>query len=156
MDTEARREHVFLDKQNPEAYEALFQVAKTVRATAQEAGLDRRLIELINLRVSQINACSYCLDLHTRAALKAGETAQRLSVLPAWREAGLFSPREQAALAVAEAVTGLPAPHLREQEFARAREHLTDEEFGAVSWVALTIGTFNRLSIVSGHRPRPS
>ncbi|MEV6703880.1 carboxymuconolactone decarboxylase family protein, partial [Streptomyces sp. NPDC051453] len=96
---------IFIDKQSPKAYHALVQTSEAVRAAAADAGLDRTLVELVNLRVSQINGCSYCLHVHTRAALRAGETTQRLGVLPAWRDTELFSPTERAALGLAEATT---------------------------------------------------
>ncbi|CAL9665797.1 hypothetical protein SUDANB176_07214 [Streptomyces sp. enrichment culture] len=92
---------VFVDKQSPDAYKALRATAETVRDVAAAAGLDRLLVELINIRVSQLNACAHCLSLHTRAALRAGETVQRLGVLPAWRDTEPFSSRERAALALA-------------------------------------------------------
>lgn len=84
---------VFIDKQSPKAYHALTETAEAVRAVAADAGLDRALVELINLRVSQVNGCAYCLNVHTRAALRAGETTQRLGVLAAWRDTELFTAR---------------------------------------------------------------
>jgi AhpD family alkylhydroperoxidase len=133
-------------------------VAGEVAATAQAAGLDPLLVELVNVRVSQLNGCGYCLDLHVRRALKNGETPQRLTVLPAWPDVDLFSPTEQAALALAEAVTTLPDHHTRERACAGAREQLTDDQFSAISWLAITMNAFNRISIISGHpvRPRPA
>ena len=65
---------------------AQINVAKAVRQACQDAGLDRKLVELINIRVSQINGCAYCLDTHVTAALRYGETPQRIAVLPAWRD----------------------------------------------------------------------
>lgn len=67
---------VFIDKQHPDAYRALAATAQAAKDAAAAAGLDRTLVELVNLRVSQLNAYAYCLDLHTRAALRAGETTQ--------------------------------------------------------------------------------
>ena len=96
---------IFIDKQSPKAFHALVQASEAVRATASEAGLDRTTVELINVRVSQLNGCAYCLDVHTRAALRAGESPRRLGVLSAWRDTGLFAPSERAALALAEATT---------------------------------------------------
>ncbi|MGW4569170.1 carboxymuconolactone decarboxylase family protein, partial [Streptomyces sp. NPDC004561] len=96
---------IFVDKQSPKAYHALVQTSEAVRAVAAEAGLDRTLVELVNLRVSQINGCAYCLHVHTRAALRAGDTPRRLGVLAAWRDTELFTPAERAALALAEATT---------------------------------------------------
>ncbi|WP_406859354.1 carboxymuconolactone decarboxylase family protein [Streptomyces sp. HUAS MG47] len=145
---------VYLDKQSPTAYHALIQTAETVRATAASAGLDRILVELVNLRVSQINGCAYCLDVHTRAALRAGETTQRLAVLAAWRDTDVFTARERAALALAEATTS-PADELaQERAYAQAREVFGDDELSAVLWVAITINAFNRVSILSKHPVR--
>ncbi|MGQ5639946.1 MULTISPECIES: carboxymuconolactone decarboxylase family protein [unclassified Streptomyces] len=151
--TQADR-RVFVDKQSPRAYQALTRTAEDVRAVAADAGLDRRLVELINLRVSQINGCAYCLNVHTRAALRAGESTQRLGVLPAWRDTELFSARERAALALAEATTN-PADIVGQQDaYAAARQALTDDEISAVVWVAITINAFNRVSIMSKHPVR--
>jgi AhpD family alkylhydroperoxidase len=130
-------------------------VASAVAGTAKAAGLDQLLVELINIRISQLNGCGFCLDLHVRGAVKNGETPQRLAVLPAWRDVDLFSPTERAALALAEAITMLPDHHTRERERARAREQLTDDQFSAISWIAITMNAFNRISIISGHPVRP-
>ncbi|GGU98445.1 alkyl hydroperoxide reductase AhpD [Streptomyces litmocidini] len=145
---------IYVDKQSPKAYHALVQTADAVRATAAEAGLDRILVELVNLRVSQLNGCAYCLDVHTRAALRAGETTRRLGVLPAWRDTELFTDRERAALALAEATTAPSDSLARERAFDGARRVLGDEEISAVIWVAITINAFNRVSILSGHPVR--
>lgn len=146
---------VFVDKQSPAAYDALTRTADAVRAVAADAGLDRRLAELINLRVSQINRCAFCLNVHTRAALRAGETEQRLGVLPAWRDTELFTPRERAALALAEATTSPADAALQEDAYREARQALTDDEISAVVWIAITINAFNRVSIMSKHPVRP-
>ncbi|MEU6623887.1 carboxymuconolactone decarboxylase family protein [Streptomyces litmocidini] len=145
---------IYVDKQSPKAYHALVQTADAVRATAAEAGLDRILVELVNLRVSQLNGCAYCLDVHTRAALRAGETTRRLGVLPAWRDTELFTDRERAALALAEATTDPSDALARERAYDSARRVLSDEEISAVIWVAITINAFNRVSILSGHPVR--
>lgn len=146
---------LFLDKSNPDVYALMVSTAKAVGETAERAGLDRRLVELVNLRVSQINGCAFCLDLHTRRATAAGETAQRLGVLPTWREAGVYSEMERAALEVAEFVTLLPEPDERKLAEARAREILSDEEYAAVAWAAIAMNAFNRISITSCHPVRP-
>ncbi|MFG2821548.1 carboxymuconolactone decarboxylase family protein [Kitasatospora sp. NPDC048365] len=145
---------VYVDKQSPQAYRAMLATAEAVRATAAEAGLDRRLVELVNLRVSQINGCAYCLNLHTRAAIQAGETTQRLGVLAAWRDTELFSPQERAALGLAEATTSPADAALQEDAYAAAREVLTDDQLSAVVWVAVAINAFNRVSILSKHPVR--
>jgi len=150
-----KHDRVFIDKQHPAAYRALNGLGLKVREAAEEAGFDRRLIELVNVRVSQINGCAYCLNMHVRMALDAGETQQRLAVLPAWRDTSLFSEQEQAVLALAESITELPPHELADHEYAYARQRLTADQVSAVSWLVVTMNAFNRLSIVSQHPVRP-
>ncbi|MGW7052808.1 carboxymuconolactone decarboxylase family protein [Streptomyces sp. NPDC054887] len=145
---------VFIDKQSPKAYHALADTAGAVRAVAADAGLDRTLVELINIRVSQINRCAYCLDVHTRAAQRAGETGRRLGVLAAWRDTDVFTERERAALALAEATTEPADASARDRAYDEARRILTDDEISAAIWVAITINAFNRVSVLSGHPVR--
>ncbi|WUI68510.1 N-acetyltransferase [Nocardia sp. NBC_00403] len=147
-------DHVWIDKQTPDAFRALNTVASAVRAAGAAAGLDRRLIELINVRVSQINGCAFCLDVHHRAAIAAGATERELAVLPAWRRTELFTPLECATLALAELTTTLPDQPTMEREYAFARKHLSDDQVSTVIWVATTIGAFNRVSIMSMHPVR--
>ncbi|MFE7927934.1 carboxymuconolactone decarboxylase family protein [Streptomyces sp. NPDC057456] len=142
---------IFIDKQSPQAYHALVQTSEAVRATAADAGLERTVVELIDLRVSQLNGCAFCLDLHTRAALRAGEDTRRLGVLAAWRDTDLFSPLERAALALAEATTVPSDAAAQETAYADALEVLTEDQISAVIWVAVTINAFNRVSILSKH-----
>ncbi|MFD5278306.1 carboxymuconolactone decarboxylase family protein [Pseudarthrobacter sp. NPDC058362] len=152
--TAANTKHIFLDKEHPVLWRALNGLGLKVREAADEAGLDQRMIELLHVRISQINGCAFCLDLHVRDAVKAGETPQRLAVLPAWRETALFTARERAALALAEAITDLPDHRSMEHEEAYARDHLTVEEYSVVSWLAITMNAFNRVSITSHHPVR--
>ena len=86
---------------SPAAFKAMLDMETCVRGS----GLEHSLLELVKMRVSQINGCAYCLDMHSKDARAAGETEQRLHLLAAWREAPLYTPRERAALAWAEAVT---------------------------------------------------
>src|SRR5678816_1872239 len=92
------------------------------------SGLEHSLLELMKMRASQINGCAYCLDMHTKDALAAGETAQRLFLLDAWREAPLYSARERAALEWTEALTILHEDHVPDAAFAAVREHFSEEE----------------------------
>jgi AhpD family alkylhydroperoxidase len=144
-----------IDKQSRDAYLAQINVAKAVRKTGQDAGIDRTLVELINIRVSQINGCSYCLDVHVRDAVRQGESAQRIAVLPAWRDTTLFTAVERAALALAESVTTLPDARTQELDYLDARAHLNPDQLSAVCWIAITMNAFNRISIVSRHPVRP-
>ncbi|MHB9848957.1 carboxymuconolactone decarboxylase family protein [Streptomyces krungchingensis] len=151
-DTATRR--IFIDKQSPKAYHAMVQTSEAVRAVAADAGLDRTLVELVNLRVSQINGCAYCLDTHTKAALRLGESTRRLGVLAAWRDTELFTPEERAALALAEATTDPTDAAAHESALDAAHRVLTDDQVSAVIWVAITINAFNRVSIMSKHPVR--
>ncbi|MDT0344493.1 carboxymuconolactone decarboxylase family protein [Streptomyces litchfieldiae] len=146
---------IFIDKQSPKAFHSLVQTSEAVRAVAAEAGLDRTLVELLNIRISQINGCAYCLDVHTRAALRAGDSARRLGVLAAWRDTDLFTDAERAALALAEATTTLTHGAAQESAYEAARQVLTDDQISAVIWVAITMNAFNRVSIMSKHPVRP-
>jgi AhpD family alkylhydroperoxidase len=147
-------QHIFLDKQHPAVWRAINGLALKVQEAAADAGIDARTLELLNVRISQINGCAYCLDLHVREALEAGETSQRLAVLSAWRDTALFTEKERGALALVESITELPSQQLREQEEGMARKSLTEEEFSVVSWVAVSMNAFNRISIVSHHPVR--
>ena len=142
---------VYIDKQTPSVYQGLTKTAAELRAQATEAGLSRTTLELVNIRVSQLNRCLFCLDLHTRVALEEGESAQRIAVLPVWQEAGLFTDVERAALTIAEAVTEVTAGHLTDEQYAAAREHLSDDQVSVLVWSAIIINTYNRISILSRH-----
>lgn len=147
--------HVHIDKQSPSAYKALVGVSTAVTALAKDTGLPRTLVELVNVRVSQLNGCPSCLDVHYRRATDAGVTAKQLATLSVWRDTELFDDREQAALRLAEITTTLPDHDTAEREYTRAREVLSDDELSAVIWIATAINAFNRVSILSRHTVRP-
>jgi len=111
------------------------------------SGLEHNLLELVKMRASQINGCGYCLDMHTKDALAAGETAQRLFLLDAWREAPFYSARERAALEWTEALTILHEEHVPDAAFAAAREHFSEEELVNLSLAIVAINGWNRLMI---------
>lgn len=146
---------LYLDKANPDVYAAMRSGALAAAKAARDAGLSARLVELVSLRVSQINGCAYCLDVHLAKAVAAGETEQRLALLAAWRETDLFDELEHAALELAEMITDLPHAEERLAIEYRVRESLSDAEFATVSWVAVAMNAMNRLSIVSRHPVRP-
>lgn len=112
----------------------------------RNCGLDTKLIDLINLRVSQINGCAYCLDMHWKDLRAAGETEQRLYGLDAWREAPYYSERERAALAWAESVTRLD-DHVPDEVFDEARRHFNEEELANLTLGVVAINGWNRLNI---------
>lgn len=144
----------FLDKSDPASWRAINGLSLKVVAAADEAGLSRAVVELLNVRISQLNGCAFCLDLHCRRASEAGATEQQLAVLPAWRETDIFSDVEQAALAIAEAATTLPEPETRVAELETARKHLNDDQYSALQWAAVAMNAYNRISILSEHPVR--
>lgn len=145
----------YLDKSAPDAWKTIGEYSAAVAATAERSGLTLQETEFIKVRASQLNACAFCLDLHAREARRSGITQQKLDLIPAWRETTLFTERETAMLAVAEAVTRMPLTEEAKADLAGARSVLGDEAFAAAEWVALTINAFNRISILSEHPVRP-
>ena len=99
---------VHLSKSAPDVYKALAAFSKTVGGVADEAGIDARLKELVQIHVSQLNGCAFCVRVHVERATKAGVTADVIAQLPVWRESGVFSDREQAGLELAEASRSSP------------------------------------------------
>jgi AhpD family alkylhydroperoxidase len=113
----------------------------------EKSGLEAPLLELIRTRVSQINGCAYCLDMHTKDAREAGETEQRLHVLSAWREAPFYSERERAALAWAEAVTLISAGPVEDELFQHVSEQFSEKEVAELTFAIIAINGWNRLAI---------
>ena len=145
----------YLDKASPEVWDAMTGLRKAVAAYAKGAELDPELVELVSLRISQLNGCAYCLDIHTRMAEKAGVSTQRLSLLPAWEEAGdVYTDQEKAALRLAEAATRLPEQEELQVAQMMAHADLTDAQYAAVQWIAVTMNATNRISILSHHPVR--
>lgn len=147
----------YLDKSNPDAWKAVGQFVKAVGDDARSAGLSEQLIELVNLRVSQMNGCAFCLDLHTRYAVKAGVSSQRLGALAAWWEAEhIYTSQERAALLLAQEVTNIADIESVQAAQLIAHGQLSDEQYAAVQWVAMAMNLTNRISILSHHPVRPS
>ena len=127
----------------PGAFKAMLGLETYVRGS----GLDHSLLELVKTRVSQINGCAYCLDMHSRDARRAGETEQRLHVLAAWREASLYTERERVALALAEAVTQLSTHEVTDEIYAEARKHFDEKACVDLILAIITINGWNRLAV---------
>ena len=119
----------------------------SVSKYVHECGLEESLLNLIDIRASQINGCAWCLDMHTKDARAAGETEQRLYMLSAWRESPFYTDRERAALAWTEAVT-LPADtHVPEDIYEEARKHFTEKELVDLTLAIVAINGWNRLNV---------
>ncbi|EAQ64145.1 Alkylhydroperoxidase AhpD core [Marinomonas sp. MED121] len=109
--------------------------------------LDKTLSELVKIRVSQINGCAYCLDMHSKDARALGETEQRLHSLIAWRETNFFSEKERAALAWAEANTLIHQNEIDDHLYKSTIEHFTEEQLVDLTLVITTINSWNRIAI---------
>ncbi|MCK6449891.1 MAG: carboxymuconolactone decarboxylase family protein [Alphaproteobacteria bacterium] len=130
-------------KAAPGAYQAVVGVETYIRG----CGLEMSLIELVKMRASQINGCAYCLDMHSKDMRKDGETEQRIYLLNAWREPPVYSPRERAALAWAEALTLIAETHAPDDVFAEVRQHFKDDELTNLTVLIGLINLWNRLAI---------
>jgi AhpD family alkylhydroperoxidase len=109
-------------KTSPATYQAL----RALQATVDQCGLEKPLLELVKIRASQINKCTFCLQMHTRDARKAGVSEERIYVLEAWRESPLYTDRERAALAWTEALTLLPETGAPDDVYAQVTAYFTD------------------------------
>ena len=116
-------------------------------AAMHESGLEAPLVELVLMRVSQINGCAYCMDMHSKDARAAGETEQRLYVLAGWREASFYSERECAAFEWAEAVTRLGEHGVPDAFYERARASFSEEELLSLTLLVGLINTWNRINV---------
>ncbi|PSL57157.1 AhpD family alkylhydroperoxidase [Saccharothrix carnea] len=116
--------------------------------TAKQAGLPESLMELVNLRASQINGCSVCVDLHWKALRKSGETDERIFSVGAWRDAPYYTEAERAAFALAEAVTRLsdrPDP-VSDEVWREAARHYDERQLSALLVAIATVNVWNRLN----------
>lgn len=113
----------------------------------QDCGLPCELIELVNLRVSQINGCAYCLDLHCRELRKMGEKQQRLDCLAAWREVPFFSERERAALAWAESLTRIDRTAAPDADYEPLAAHFSDKEIADLTFAIANMNMMNRVGV---------
>lgn len=142
---------------SPAAFKAMLGLETCTHAS----GLQHSLLELVKLRVSQINGCAYCLDMHSKDARAAGETEQRLYLLAAWREAPCYSPRERAALAWAEAVTLVATNDLPDALYEEVRAQFDEKAMVDLTLAIIAINGWNRLAIsfraeVGGYQAPPS
>ena len=134
---------------NPGVIQAMLGLERQVR----QAGFDHRLLDLVRMRASQINGCSYCLDMHSKDARAGGETEQRLYGLDAWRETPYYSARERAALEWTEALTLVSANHVPDEVYERVREQFSEDELVHLSLAIVAINGWNRLNIGAGTVP---
>ncbi|MGI5200797.1 carboxymuconolactone decarboxylase family protein [Spirillospora sp. CA-108201] len=125
-----------------------------VSVAIQGSSLPRDLQELVMLRASQINGCGWCVDLHTKEAAAAGETAVRLHLVAAWRESTVFTGAERAALALAEEGTRLAdaSEGVSDETWGRVREHYDEDQIAALVYLVAMINAANRLGVIVRNR----
>ncbi|BBL75589.1 carboxymuconolactone decarboxylase family protein [Methylomagnum ishizawai] len=142
-------ERVNLGKAAPELYQAVINLDKLTSQATLSAGIDDGFSHLLRLRASQLNHCAFCIRLHTRDALSSGESSDRISVLPAWRETRYFTEKERAALSLVEAVTLIADGQVPESVYEQAAATLSKEEISAIEWLSIVINAWNRIAISS-------
>ena len=131
-------------KAYPEAYKAMLALSQAVEKT----GLTPQLIDLVNYRVSRLNGCAFCLDMHSKDLRARGDTEQRLYMISAWREVPhLYNDRERAALAWAEAVTQLEDRQVPDEVYEMAREQFSQAELVQLTLAIVAINGWNRFNV---------
>src|SRR5262245_55692724 len=130
-------------KTSPATYQALL----ALQAAVDKTGLDKPLLELLKIRASQINKCAFCLHMHTRDARKAGVSEERIYLLEAWRESPLYTERERAALAWAEALTLLPESNAPDDVYAEVAAQFSEPEIVGLTLAIGAINLWNRFGV---------
>ncbi|HXP96765.1 MAG TPA: carboxymuconolactone decarboxylase family protein [Telmatospirillum sp.] len=139
-----------LTKVSPDGYKAML----GVHAYVQNSGLSLGLLELVKMRVSQINGCAFCIAMHVPLARKHGVSEDQLHLLAAWREAPIYSPKECAALAWAEALTRLTGGDVSDDVYEEMRRHFSEKEVADLSFAIAEINAWNRLMICTRTPPQ--
>lgn len=134
-------------------FKGVYQAMLGLSAVVKRSSLEPALLELLKTRVSQINGCGFCIDMHTKDARAAGETEQRLYLLSAWREAPFYSERERAALAWAEAVTRLEQQQVSDLAYEQVQRAFSEEEIALLTLAVVEINGWNRLAIAFQSEP---
>ena len=128
---------------NSESYKAMMNLEMTLQNTL----LSDIQKELIKIRASQINGCAFCLDMHTKDALKYGETAQRIFLLNAWKETDLFTDEEKTILAMTEEITLISQKGLTDENYEKATQFFEEEQIKSIIMAVITINMWNRIAI---------
>ncbi|AUH01742.1 carboxymuconolactone decarboxylase family protein [Prodigiosinella confusarubida] len=128
---------------SPDAYQGFL----TTKKALEKSSLGNQLIELLNLRISQINGCAYCLEMHATLLRADGVSEAKLDSLAGWRVSHHFSDREQAALAWAESLADVADTHAPDDAFEPLKRHFSDQEISDLCFVISLMSAFNRLAI---------
>jgi len=130
-------------KQSPDPVQKFIVFSNALR----KSSIEESIHDMVNIRASQINGCSFCLDMHVKEATLHGERPLRLHHLAAWRESTLFSPRERAALAWTETLTHLPAEGVTDDVYERVRTQLSEKELSDLTFIIMAINAWNRINV---------
>jgi AhpD family alkylhydroperoxidase len=131
-------------KASPDGYKAFGGVYVSI----QKSGLPKQLVDIVYLRVSQINGCAYCIDMHTRDLMQQGVSVEKLVLVPVWREAGnVFTARERVALAWAETVTRVAETGVPDADYAAAAAEFNEKELSDLTYAIGLMNAFNRFGI---------
>ncbi|MFA6058670.1 MAG: carboxymuconolactone decarboxylase family protein [Taibaiella sp.] len=130
-------------EKGPNAFKALYGIGSYLAKSAVE----QKLLHLIYFRVSQINGCAYCLDMHSKDLRAAGETEQRLYMIAAWREATVYTDRERAAFAWAESLTKITNGDVSDDVYAQVQAQFSDQELIDLTMAVVAINSYNRINI---------
>ena len=149
------KNRVNLGKAAPELYQSVVNLDRLATEAIASAGIAEGFAHLLRLRASQLNQCAFCVRMHTRDALAHGESSDRISVLPAWRETQYFDEKEQAAFALIEAVTMISDGQVSDSLYESVAEVLSDKEIAAVEWLGVAINAWNRIAIPSRYPVKP-
>ncbi len=134
-----------IQKLEPKAYEAMYGLENFLA----NSELDKLHLELIKIRASQINGCSFCINMHTKDAMKLGETNQRIFLLNAWRETTLFTEEERVILAMTEEITNISQHGLSEETYQKALTLFSENYIAIIILAITTINAWNRIAISS-------
>jgi AhpD family alkylhydroperoxidase len=138
-----------------DAPKEVYPLMQSIEAYLKKSGIDHHLLELIKVRASQINGCGFCLDMHHKDAINAGETFQRLYLLPAWKESPVYSPQEKAVLNLTETLTKLSNKDHEEVDSAYelVAKYYSKEEIANLILAINQINSWNRFAITFGNIP---
>jgi AhpD family alkylhydroperoxidase len=140
---------VNIQQAEPQAYKAMYALEGYL-ATSQ---LSKTHKELVKIRASQINGCAFCIDMHTKDALKHGETSQRIFLLNAWRETDLFTDEEKVLLAITEEITLIHHQGLSAETYRKAEQTFDQHYIAQVIMAVVTINAWNRIAISTKMEP---
>ena len=138
------QERLLMGQVAPQAYGKVVELS-----TYAQANVDSSLLELIKLRASMVNGCAFCVDIHSRDAVKAGENPQRLFALSAWTESSFFTREEQAVLALTDAVTKISEGGVPDRIWDEARSIWSEKELADIVMAVIMINAFNRIAITT-------